>query len=161
MGIRIVCKQSAFKHGITEDDIRRAFNTVKYDNLVEGFENKYLLIGFDTHGNLLEVMYGDLGENVVSVFHAMKCRKALLSLLTRYEETVTDMTEEEANALDEYFTQNLPKVVPGKGGVTTRQGFRMVAVDYLSEDYLLTMALATKKPPTEIISELIREKIAV
>jgi len=71
------------------------------------------------------------------------------------------MTEEEAGALNEYFTKNLTEVVPGKGGVTTRQGFRMVAIDHLSEDYLLTMALATKKPPTEIISELVRKKISI
>ena len=74
---------------------------------------------------------------------------------------MTDMTEEEAYALDEYFTKNLPKVVPGKGGVTTRQGFRMVALDSLSEDYLLTMALATKKTPTEIIGEMVRERMAI
>jgi hypothetical protein len=54
-----------------------------YDQLVEGFENKYLLIGFGMHGNLLEVLYTDLGGNRVSVFHAMKCRNALLSLLSR------------------------------------------------------------------------------
>ena len=72
-----------------------------------------------------------------------------------------DMTEEEADALDEYFTKHLPKVDPTKGGVTTRQGFRMVALDRLSEDYLLTMALATKKTPTELIGEMVREKIAV
>ena len=70
-----------------------------------------------------------------------------------------DMTEEEADALDEYFTKYLPKVDPAKGGVTTRQGFRMVALDRLSEDYLLTMALATKKSPTEIIGEMVRERI--
>ena len=81
MEISIVCKQSAFKHGATKDDIRWAFNTAKYDCLVEGFENKYLLIGFDAQGNLLEVIYSDLGENNISVFHAMKCRNALISLL--------------------------------------------------------------------------------
>ena len=73
---------------------------------------------------------------------------------------MTDMTEEEADALDEYFTKNLPKVVPGKGGVTARQGFRMVALDRLSENYILTIALATNKTPTEIISEMVRERIA-
>ena len=72
-----------------------------------------------------------------------------------------DMTEEEADALDEYFTKNLPKVDPRKGGITTRQGFRMVALDRISEDYLLTMALATKKTPTELISDMVRERIAV
>jgi len=80
---KIVFKQSAFKHGVTEEDIIWAFNTARYDSLVEGFENKYLLIGFDTNGNLLEILYSDLGENKASVFHAMKCRNALLSLLVR------------------------------------------------------------------------------
>ena len=74
---------------------------------------------------------------------------------------MNDMTEEEADALDEYFTKNLPKCDPCKGGITTRQGFRMIALDRLSEDYLMTMALATKKTPTELISDLVREKIAV
>jgi len=72
-----------------------------------------------------------------------------------------DITEEEADALDEYFTKNLPKVDPSKGGITTRQGFRMVALDSISEDYLFTMALATKKTPTELIGDMVRERIAV
>ena len=74
---------------------------------------------------------------------------------------MTDLTEEEADALDEYFTKNLPKVDPSKGGITTRQGFRMVALDRMSEDYLLTMAIATKKTPTELIGDMVREKLAV
>ena len=73
---------------------------------------------------------------------------------------MTDLTEEEAEALDEYFTKNLPKVDPSRGGITTRHGFRMVALDRISEDYLLTMALATRKTPTELIGELVREKLA-
>ena len=81
MSITVICKKSAFKHGETADDIRWAFNTAKYDSLVEGFDNKYLLIGFNTKGNFIEVLYSDLGENTASVFHAMKCRKELLSLL--------------------------------------------------------------------------------
>ena len=43
MDIKTLYKQSAFKHDVTEDDIRWAFNTAKYDNLVEDFDNKYLL----------------------------------------------------------------------------------------------------------------------
>jgi hypothetical protein len=74
---------------------------------------------------------------------------------------MNDMTEEEADALDEYFTKNLPKVDPSKGGITTRQGFRMVALDRISEDYLLTMSLATRKTPTELIGDMVREKITV
>jgi len=72
-----------------------------------------------------------------------------------------DMTEKEADALDEYFTKNLPKVDSSKGGITTRQGFRMVALDRFSEDYLMTMAMVTKKTPTELIADMVRERIAV
>jgi hypothetical protein len=36
----------------------------------------------------------------------------------------------------------------------------MVALDRISEDYLLTMALATNKSPTELIGELVRKQIA-
>jgi hypothetical protein len=72
-----------------------------------------------------------------------------------------DITNEEGEALDEYYTAHLPVTDPSKGGVTTRQRFRMIALDRLSEDYLLTRALATHKTPTQIIGELIREKIAV
>ena len=56
--------------------------------------------------------------------------------------------------------KNLPRVDPGKGGITTRQGFRMVALDRISEDYLLTMALATRKTPTELIGDMVRERLA-
>jgi hypothetical protein len=78
----------------------------------------------------------------------------------KHETQFHDMTDEEADALDEYFTKNLPKTDPTRGGVTTRQGFRMVALDKLSEEYLLTMALASRKSPTELISEMVREKVA-
>ncbi|MFP3043239.1 hypothetical protein LQZ19_15595 [Treponema primitia] len=71
-----------------------------------------------------------------------------------------DITDKEGEALDEYYTEHLPVTDPSKGGVTTQQGFRMVAIDRLSEDYLLTKAIAAHKTPTEIIGELVREKIA-
>jgi hypothetical protein len=35
----------------------------------------------------------------------------------------------------------------------------MVALDRLSENYLLTKAMAAHKTPTEIIGEMVREKI--
>jgi hypothetical protein len=42
--LEIVFKQSAFRHGVTEADIRWAFNTVEFDELINGFENKYRAI---------------------------------------------------------------------------------------------------------------------
>ena len=72
---------SAFKHGCTEADIRNAINTWLYDDIWDDRADKHLLIGFDTHGNLLEVMYNVKSEQTLNVFHAMKCRNIYLRLL--------------------------------------------------------------------------------
>ena len=37
--------------------------------------SKYLVIGFDSSQNLIEVMYNITDEGNIHVFHAMKCRK--------------------------------------------------------------------------------------
>ena len=39
--LEIIFKKSSFRHGVTEADIRWAFNTVEFDALIHGFENKY------------------------------------------------------------------------------------------------------------------------
>jgi hypothetical protein len=67
------------------------------------------------------------------------------------------MTEEEADALDELVTRNPPKVDPSKA----RHAVRMVALDDLSADYLISLSMSTNKTPSELISEMVREKIAV
>jgi hypothetical protein len=45
---------------------------------MEGFNNKYLIIGFDMKTNLIEVMYNLVDEDIANIFHAMKCRKDFL-----------------------------------------------------------------------------------
>ena len=55
--LEIIFRQSAFSHGVTEADIRWAFNTVESDELIQGFDNKYRLLGFNTKGNMIEVLY--------------------------------------------------------------------------------------------------------
>jgi hypothetical protein len=74
----IVFNEAAFNHGLTEADIRHAIKTKIYDAPMVGFMNKYAVIGFDTAGNLLEVMYNPIDEDSINVFHAMKCRKSFL-----------------------------------------------------------------------------------
>jgi len=57
--IAIEFNPAAFKHGVSETDIKMAFDTAKYDGLLAeddpDAENKYLLIGFDRKANLIEV----------------------------------------------------------------------------------------------------------
>ena len=71
-----------------------------------------------------------------------------------------EMTDDEAYALDEFYTKNPPRVDPKKNSGFAKKPFRMVALDHLSEDYLFTKAIATRKTPTELISELVQEHIA-
>ena len=83
MDVTIEFNQAAFTHKVTEEDIRFAFDTARYDGSIDEDEsdNKYLVIGFDRNANPLEVMYNVIDENTINVFHAMKCRKNFLHLI--------------------------------------------------------------------------------
>jgi hypothetical protein len=79
----IIFKLSAFRHGVTEAEIRRAFATAMYDSPMEDDEEKYLLIGFNTTENLLEILYNELDDGTARVFHAMPCRNKFIPLLNQ------------------------------------------------------------------------------
>jgi hypothetical protein len=72
------------------------------------------------------------------------------------------MTDEEADALDEYYTKNPPTPGPNGTGFFTqrRKTARSITIDDLSADYLMTKAIADHKTPAEIIGEMVRERIA-
>ena len=81
----IVCKPSAYRHGVTDADIWWAFSTARYDLPVESDEDKRLLIGFNSTGNPLEIMYNELDDGRINVFHAMQYRSMFIELLNREE----------------------------------------------------------------------------
>jgi hypothetical protein len=78
---RVEFNPAAFRHDISESDILRAIDMFLYEDPLEEFENKYLVIGFDTKGRLLEIMYNQIDAESINVFHAMPCRRAFYSLL--------------------------------------------------------------------------------
>jgi D-alanine-D-alanine ligase-like ATP-grasp enzyme len=45
-----------------------------HEELLEGYANKYLVLGHDANANLLEIVYNRIDENTIRVFHAMPCR---------------------------------------------------------------------------------------
>ena len=81
MNVVVKFVPSAFKHKITEANIRNAILNWIYDDVFEDDPDKHLLIGFDSNANLLEIMYSIVDEQTLKVFHAMRCRDALLPLL--------------------------------------------------------------------------------
>jgi hypothetical protein len=71
------------------------------------------------------------------------------------------LTDEEADYWDEYYTKNPPKVSgDGKNGFFVKHKGNVVILDDLSATYLHARAEGSHKTPSEIIGELIREKIA-
>jgi hypothetical protein len=73
---------------------------------------------------------------------------------------MADMTDEEYDALDEYFTKNPPKVDPSKARYIAPRGEQTVTLDDFSADYINSRAEAAHKTPAEIITDLVREKLA-
>ena len=75
--------ESAFKHGAKEEDIFSALDTFVLEAALKGEAEKFLTVGFDTNGNLLEVMYNLTDDNVMVIFHAMKCCKKYINMIER------------------------------------------------------------------------------
>ncbi|GMO25139.1 MAG: hypothetical protein Ta2F_00290 [Termitinemataceae bacterium] len=69
------------------------------------------------------------------------------------------MTEEEANALDELYTKKIPPIRIGVGGLLTRQRDLLRSLDEVAANYLITKATSTNKTVSQLIGELVREKI--
>jgi hypothetical protein len=76
---------TAFKRGVTEDDIRFAFNAILFDHPFAGLGDKNLLIGLDRRLNPIEILYNENEDRTITVFHAMRCRKAWLKFVNLEE----------------------------------------------------------------------------
>ena len=73
--------ESAFRHGISRENIIHALKYPEYEGPLDDDANKYIVIGFDKSGKLLEVLYNRIDDDTINVFHAMKFRNIFLHLL--------------------------------------------------------------------------------
>jgi len=72
-----------------------------------------------------------------------------------------DITEEEYDALDELWTNNPPKVSgDGKSGFFMKYKNEIVVLDNVSATWLRLKSETTHRSISEIIGEMVREKIA-
>ncbi|MDR1358766.1 MAG: hypothetical protein LBJ48_05380 [Coriobacteriales bacterium] len=76
-GIKIVVEfaASAFKRGYTENDLILVISKRIYDETLQEDPNKTLVVGFDSKGNLTELVFNVLPNQRIVIFHAMPCRK--------------------------------------------------------------------------------------
>ena len=77
---KFIFRDTAFQHGLTEADIRRAFETSCYVGQYQGRTNVLLLLGFDLNANPVEILYNEFVDNCINVFHAMPCQKKFYHL---------------------------------------------------------------------------------
>jgi hypothetical protein len=72
---------------------------------------------------------------------------------------MTDMTDEEYDALDEELTRIVPKLGPNGTDWLAQREMRLLGLSNTTVNYLLTKATADKKSPAQIIEEMVQEKI--
>ena len=73
---------------------------------------------------------------------------------------MAEMTEEEADALDELWTKTTPKIRKGEGGFFTERRARMLLLDEATIRILDARAKAAHQTPTEFVTQLIRKDLA-
>jgi len=70
------------------------------------------------------------------------------------------MTEEEAWALSDYFTNNEYTLGPDGSDWLSQREMRSLGFSNLTINYLITKAAALHKSPAQIVEEIVREKLA-
>jgi hypothetical protein len=72
-----------------------------------------------------------------------------------------DLTNEEYDALDEYWTEHTPKLSGnGKSGFFAKHSGHVIFVDDISAAWLRVKAVADNTTPEAIISKLVREQMS-
>jgi len=81
MDVVVEFNESAFRHGISKEDILNALRCRIRAGAIEGFPEKYAVIGLNCAGNPIEVMYNPIDDDTINVFHSMKVRKSTIKML--------------------------------------------------------------------------------
>ena len=74
---------------------------------------------------------------------------------------MTRMTKEEAIAVSDYFINNKLTLGPDGSGWLSQRELRLLGLDNMTVNYLLTKAMAVNKSPAQIINELVSKEIAL
>jgi hypothetical protein len=73
---------------------------------------------------------------------------------------MAEMTEEEADALDELWTKNTPKINVGAGGgFFTERRARMILLDEQTARILNAKAMAVHQTPSELVASMLRREV--
>ena len=73
---------------------------------------------------------------------------------------MAEMTEEEADALDELWTKNTPKIRKGEGGFFTERRAHMLLLDEATVRILDARAKSVHQTPAEFVTQFVRKDLA-
>jgi predicted component of type VI protein secretion system len=73
---------------------------------------------------------------------------------------MAQMTDEEADALDELLTRTTPKLGPNGVGFFSSKGYQMIAIDEDMARILNAQSITTRQSPAEIVAELVQGHLA-
>jgi hypothetical protein len=81
--VQLRVRSSALKHGCTIEEISHAIDMAQVEIEIDADNDppKFLFIGPDSAGNLLELIGGVLAGDVLLIWHADTCRPQYLKLL--------------------------------------------------------------------------------
>ena len=81
MDVAVEFNEAAFRHGFSKEDILHALKSKIRAGAIEGFPEKYAVIGLERAGNHIEVMYNPIDDDSINVFHVMRARKSTIKML--------------------------------------------------------------------------------
>jgi len=70
--------EAAFRHGISKEDIIHALNHKKQDAWIGELPEKWAVIGNNRAGNPIEIIYNEIDDNSICVYHAMNARDSFI-----------------------------------------------------------------------------------
>ena len=78
MDVVVEFHEAAFRHGISKEDIIHALNNRKQDAWISELPEKWAVIGHNRAGNSIEIIYNEIDDNTICVYHAMNVRDSFI-----------------------------------------------------------------------------------
>ena len=78
MGVIVEFHEAAFRHGISKEDIIHALNHKIQDAWISELPEKWAVIGHNRAGNPIEIIYNEIDDNSICVYHAMNARDSFV-----------------------------------------------------------------------------------
>jgi hypothetical protein len=81
MDVIVEFNKAAFRHGISKEDILHALKAKIHAAMIDGYPEKYAVIGLNRAGNPIEILYNLIDDSTISIFHAMEVRDSFIKML--------------------------------------------------------------------------------